>query len=186
VKNISMRNIAHQAVFLDMYYFAKPAPLSETPPPAPPVTEATPIFRDIHISDLVCDGAEEGIFVRGLPEMSIKDIYLENMVLKAAKGVGLTAAQHISLKNIRLITTGASAPSTAVGPIPVIYIENSSDLLFDSIKYDPGSATLFSLNGDKNANIRVEHTDVTKAIRPAIFNYGAKELNFTIVGGSDR
>jgi hypothetical protein len=36
-----------------------------------------------------CDGAEEGIFVRGLPEMNISDIYLEIMVLKTAKGAGL-------------------------------------------------------------------------------------------------
>ena len=94
----------------------------------------------------------------------------------AAKGAEITAAQQTSLKNIRLVTTG---------PLPVIYIENSSDLLFDSIKYDPGSATLFSINGDKCANIRVEHTDATKATRSATFNYGAKELNFTIVGGAN-
>jgi len=199
VKNISMKDIVHQAVFLDMYYFAKPTPLSETyggkAVEIPPVTEATPQFRDIHISNIVCDGAEEGIFVRGLPEMSIKDIYLENMVLKAAKGAEITAARHISLKNIRLVTTGSSplaptgsneqatasasstgsAPSTATGPIPVIYIENSSDLLFDSIIYDPGSATLFSINGDKCANIRVEHTDATGATRPVIFSFGAKK-----------
>ena len=187
VKDISMKDIVHQAVFLDMYYFAKPTPLSEsygkTAPEIPPVTEATPQFRDIHISHIVCDGAEEGIFIRGLPEMSIKDIYLDNMVLKAAKGAELTAAQHISMKNIRLVTTGAgpaesaasagSAPSTATGPTPVIYIENSSDLLFDNIQYNPGSATVFSINGDKCSNIRVEHTDATGAAHPATFNYGA-------------
>jgi len=32
------------------------------------IVQATPKFRDIHISNIVCDGAEEGIFVRGLPE----------------------------------------------------------------------------------------------------------------------
>lgn len=39
----------------------------------PPVTEATPQFRDIHISNVLCYGAEEGIFVLGLPEMNIRD-----------------------------------------------------------------------------------------------------------------
>src|ERR1700737_2443360 len=107
------------------------------------------------------------------------------MVLKAAKGAELTAAQHISLKNIRLLAAGTgsgipessssmgSAPSTAAGPTPVIYIENSSDLLFDFIGYNPGAATVFSINGGKCSNIRVEHTDATGSGHPAIFNYGA-------------
>lgn len=201
LKDISMKDIVHQAVFLDMYYFAKPPSIAETNAGTarvdiPPVTDATPQFRDIHISHIVCDGAEEGIFVRGLPEMSIKDIYLENMVLKAAKGVEITAGEHITLKNIHLVTTAAgasdtgggaaagSAPSTAAGPASVIYVENSSHLSFDSIGYNPGASTLFSINGDKCTDIRVEHTDTTKAIHPVTFNYGAAALNFTIVGES--
>ncbi|HTI10741.1 MAG TPA: glycoside hydrolase family 28 protein [Puia sp.] len=218
VKNISMKDIVHQAIFLDMYYFAKPPSLADISAGTakveiPPVTEATPQFRDIHISQVVCDGAEEGLFVRGLPEMSIRDIYLDNMVLKAAKGVEITAGQHITLKNIRLVTaspapvtstasvpasastsasaasassaaSAGSAPSTAADPAAIIYIENSSDLIFDGIGYNPGSATLFSINGDKCSRIRAEHTDVTKSTHPVTFNYGAAALNFTIVGQS--
>src|SRR5262249_28321743 len=65
VKNINMRDIVHQAVFLDMYYFAKPPSIADVYSGAakvdiPPVSEATPQFRDIHISNIVCDGAEEG------------------------------------------------------------------------------------------------------------------------------
>jgi hypothetical protein len=41
------------------------------------------------------DGAEEGIFVRGLPKMNIRDIYLENIVLKVAKGAELAEAQQV-------------------------------------------------------------------------------------------
>lgn len=226
IKNISMKDIEQQAVFLDMYYFARPVPLSDTygktATEIPAVTEATPQFRDIHISHIVCDGAKEGIFIRGLPEMSIRDIYLEDMVLKAAKGAEITAAQHISLKNIRLVTaadgpmqlaartttdgsvqpvaqvtqaggagtsaTSGNAPSTAIDPAAVIYIENSSDLLFNAIQYDPGAATVFSVNGDKCSGIRVEHTDVTRAARPVTYNYGAKEtaLEIATPGGKAR
>jgi DNA sulfur modification protein DndE len=164
VKNISMRDIVHQAVFLDMYYFSKAPSLAETygrPAQAlPPVTEATPKFRDIHISNIVCDGAEEGIFVRGLPEMHIGDIYLENMVIRADKGAELTAAEKINLKNIRLITAHTD---------PVVYVENSKDLVLDNIQYGPGAKTLFSINGDQCGNIRVINTDASKAV----FNYGA-------------
>ena len=169
VKNISMRNIVHQAIFLDMYYFAKPPSIAEVfagtaRDSVPPVTEATPQFRDIHISNVVCDGAEEGIFVRGLPEMNIRDIYLADMVLKAAKGVELAAAQQVHLANIRLVTGESD---------PVIYVENSSQLMFDHISYNPGAALLFSINGDKCSAIRVRDTDGSKAVRNAAFQYGA-------------
>jgi polygalacturonase len=169
VKNISMRNIRHQAVFLDMYYFAKPPSIAEVyagtaKDSVPPVTEATPQFRDIHISNVVCDGAEEGIFVRGLPEMNIRDIYFDHMVLKAAKGAELAEAQQVHLNDIRLVTSDSD---------PVIYVENSSQLTFDHISYNPGAGLLFSINGDKCSAIRVRDTDASKAVRNAAFQYGA-------------
>ena len=179
VKNISMRNIVHQAIFLDMYYFSKAPSIAEIyagragakVPEVPPVTEATPRFRDIHISNVVCDGAEEGIFVRGLPEMNIREIYLENMVLKAAKGVELAEAQEVHLTDIRLVTSN---------PDPVIYVENSSRLSFDHISYNPGAGLLFSINGDKCSAIRVRDTDGSKAVRKAAFQYGAGEKAFEL------
>ncbi len=171
VKNISMRNIVHQAIFLDMYYFAKPPSIADVysgvaKADVPPVTEGTPRFRDIHISNIVCDGAEEGIFVRGLPEMNISDIYLDNMVLKAAKGAELAEARGIHLANIRLVTSDTN---------PVIYVENSSQLTFDHIGYNKGAALLFSINGDKSSDIKVTGTDDSQAVRKAVFQYGAVE-----------
>jgi polygalacturonase len=169
IKDIIMRDIVHQAVFLDMYYFAKPPSIADVYSGAakvdmPAVTEATPQFRDIHISNIVCDGAEEGIFVRGLPEMNIRDIYLENMVLKADKGADIAEAQNISLKNIELVTSQTS---------PVVYVENSSNLHFDGLRYNNGAGLLFSINGNKCKGIHVAGTDPSKAVQPSAFNYGA-------------
>jgi len=169
IKDIVMRNIVHQAVFLDMYYFAKPPSIADVYSGAakvdiPAITEATPQFRDIHISNIVCDGAEEGIFVRGLPEMNIRDIYLSDMVLKADKGASITEAQGITLKNVRLVTKEDS---------PVVYIENSSKLRFEGLKFNKGAGLLFSINGKKCSDIRVTDTDASKAVHDAAFNYGA-------------
>jgi polygalacturonase len=171
VRNIIMKDIINQAVFLDMYYMTKAGTLAETNGQAgnqtiPPVTEATPQFRDIHISHIVCDGAEEGIFIRGLPEMNIREIYLDDMILKVNKGAELIAATNIDLRNIRLVTRDTD---------PVVYLENSSALRFDSLLYNPGSTLLFSVNGDRCGNIRVTDTDVSKATRKSAFNYGAAE-----------
>ena len=169
VRDIAMRNIIHQAVFLDMYYFAKAPSIADVYDgkarvEVPAVSAATPQFRNIHISHIVCDGAEEGIFVRGLPEMNIRDIYLDHMVLKAKKGIQIIEAQNISLKDIRLTTSDST---------PVVYVENSSNLDFKNIRYTGDADLLFSINGDKCSNIDVKGTDRSKAVHDAAFHYGA-------------
>jgi polygalacturonase len=171
IKDIRMKDIVHQAVFLDMYYMARARTLAETrgqqtDETIPPVNETTPRFRDIHISHIVCDGAEEGLFIRGLPEMSIEDIHLDNMVLRAGKGAEIIAAKNIDLTNIRLVTPGKE---------PLVYVENSGALRFDSLGYNDGAALLFSINGDKCGPIRVTHTDMGKVKMESEFNYGANK-----------
>jgi polygalacturonase len=169
VKNIRMKDIIHEAIFLDMYYMAKARTLAgtkgqESNEPVPPVTEATPRFRDIHISNVVCDGAEEGIFIRGLPEMSIQDIYLDHIILKVDKGAEVIAAKNISLSDIRFMTDLKNT---------LIYVENSSALRLDSVRYYMDPILGFSINGDKCGDIRVTNTDLGNMKVRTEFNYGA-------------
>ena len=177
IRNINMKDIVHQAIFMDMYYFAKAPTLAEskgqTAADIPPVTEATPRFRDIHIRHVVCNGAEEGIFVRGLPEMSIMNVDMEDLVLTANKGAELISAENVRLRDVRLLTkdTGSS---------PVIYVENSHDLHFDRIGYPEGTGTVLSINGDKCSHLEVTGTDFGKAARKVEFNYGASGNNLVI------
>ncbi|HEV7782398.1 MAG TPA: glycoside hydrolase family 28 protein, partial [Chitinophagaceae bacterium] len=85
IKDIYMKDIPGEAILFDMYYMAKdPIPLDGEKRELPKVEfktvdETTPIFRNFHISNVYCNGAEKAIFVRGLPEMHVKDIVLENM-----------------------------------------------------------------------------------------------------------
>ncbi|HYM94773.1 MAG TPA: glycoside hydrolase family 28 protein [Chitinophagaceae bacterium] len=172
VKNITMKDIAGQAILFDMYYAAQdPVPLAgekREPPKAEmlPVTEATPQFRDFHISNITCNGAGKAIFVRGLPEMNIKDIYLDNMTLQAKEGLDCTEATGLHLKNIRLITDNAS---------PVMYLYNSKNITLDKIDYKNGAELLLNISGDKSAGIRLINTDDTKAKKKIEFSFGATE-----------
>lgn len=172
IKNITMKDIPGDAILFDMYYEAKdPVPLTGEKREAPkvvklPVTEATPQFRDFHVSNVVCDGADRAVFVRGLPEMSINSVYLENMTLKARRGIEMEEANEIQFKNIRLITNDTK---------PVISIQNSNSLTFDNIGYNEGSDLLFSVNGSGSANITVLNTNVSKAKSQAEFNFGANK-----------
>lgn len=110
VNNINMENIPAEAILFDMYYMAKdPVVLvgekRETPKVETiPVTEATPRFRDFHINNVVCNGAAKAIFIRGLPEMPISDIYLNNITIKADKAGDCIEGNNIHLTNVKLLT----------------------------------------------------------------------------------
>jgi polygalacturonase len=169
-KDIFMKDIAQEAIFFDMYYFVKFATDSERDE-RPIVNEGTPVFRDMHFENIVCNGAKKGVFIRGLPEMAVKNITMDRLVIQADKGVELIDASGIRFKNVQLITKSTK---------PVILVDNSSDLTFDTIQYDPKASLLFSINGQRTQGIQVKNTDVAKAQTRAEFNKGALEKNLTL------
>jgi polygalacturonase len=61
IKNIAMRDIVHQAILFDMYYMGNSPSSGESinDVASVPVTEATPSFRNFHVSNVVCNGAEK-------------------------------------------------------------------------------------------------------------------------------
>ncbi len=177
IKNITMKDIVTQAILFDMYYMAvDPVQLSgekREPPKVEtfPVTEATPQFRDFHISNIICNGAQQAIFVRGLPEMNIQDVYLENMVLQSKEGLNCTEATGLHLKNVKLITDNTN---------PVMNIHNSKDITLDNIGYKNGAELLLNVSGEKSSNIKLINTDASKAKNKVEFSYGASEKSLSI------
>ena len=170
INNITMKDILGPAILFDMYYMAQdPVPLAgekREPPKVEtlPVTEATPQFRDFHISNIVCNGAMKAIYVRGLPEMNVKDIFLENMVLQATDGLDCTEATGLHLKNVKLITENTN---------PVMNIHNSVGIMLDNIGYKSGAELLLIISGDKSEDIKLINTDKSKAKKEVEFNFGA-------------
>lgn len=164
-KDIYMKDIAGEAIFFDMYYFVKFATDGERDT-RPVVNEGTPVFRNMTFENIVCNGAEKGVFIRGLSEMPIKNITLKNLTLKTEKGIELTDASGIHLENVQLITKETK---------PVIFVDNSSNLTFDRIQYNANADLLFDINGERSQDIKVTNTDTSKAHTKAAFNKGAVE-----------
>jgi polygalacturonase len=169
IKNISMRNILGSAIYFDMYYMTK-AGSTLGMKDFPAVTEATPQFKNFYVSNVVCNGAKDAIFVRGLPEMSIKNIYLENMVLKSDEGVKLIEASNINLKNITLQSADTK---------PLIYIESSKQIKLDGIKY-AGAEQLISIAGDRSGQIELSNTNTANSKNKPDFSAGADAKMLTV------
>ena len=177
VNNIQMKDIPGEAILFDMYYMAvDPVALAGEKRELPkvetmPVTEATPQFRNFVIKNVVCNGAAKGIFVRGIPEMHVKDIKLENMVLQADQGIDIQEASGISFKNITILSKQTN---------PVVAIINSDHLTFDKLQYKTDAELLFRVGGDRVQGINIINTDAGKAKQKILYEFGASEQNVTI------
>ena len=118
VSNVRMTDIPGDAINFNMYYGGK-SPLAETAGTiennSPPVTAETPQFRDIHIENVVCRGAQAAIVLQGLPEMCIRDIKLNDVSITSQKGVFVTDADGIHFENVQVKNqTGAALTSVRV------------------------------------------------------------------------
>ena len=123
VDNINMINIPGDALIADLYYAVKEAPGA----PVPAVTEETPAFRNIHISNVSCKGAGRAMFLNGLPEMPIENFSVKNMkVTDAQKGASINKVAGITLENIEIETADDA----------YLQVENATDIVIDGKAYD--------------------------------------------------
>ena len=172
-----MMNIVGDATFFDMYYMAKdPIALAGDTTSLPekkklPVTEATPQFRDFHIKNIICNGASNAIFIRGLPEMKIKNIFLDSMVLKTKKGIECTDAAGIHFNNIKLLSANTD---------PVAIFNQCSNIDVNQLLYSDGAELLFQIRGAESAGIAVKNTDISKAKEKQRFVDGATSHSLNI------
>ncbi len=177
ISDINMKDIAAEAILFDMYYMAKdPVVLVGEKREAPkvellPVTEETPQFKDFHIRNIVCNGAEKAIFIRGLPEMKIKDIHLENIVIQSKKGVEISEAENVTIKNLKLLITDSD---------PLIAIGNSANISFSTLKPLNNIKSLFNISGEKTAGIILSDSTIPSALEKTTFDLGATKQSLTI------
>ena len=135
------------------------------------VTLETPVFKNFFINNVVCIGAKKAIFVRGLPEMNVQNVVMENMVITAKHGLDFTEGNNIELKNVRVIVTDTN---------PVANFHNSKNILLSKFSYNTNAELLLKVTGDKSGNIKVVNSDNNKAKKKLEFNYGADKNSVEI------
>ena len=108
IRDISMTDIKTDAITFNMYYGGKSVAEmladGDTPDNTTkmPVTEETPIFRNIDIQDIVCNGAGRAMEFNGLPEMPIRNINLKNIIIKAKKDAEFTNYENVTKENVNI------------------------------------------------------------------------------------
>ncbi|WP_051620540.1 glycoside hydrolase family 28 protein [Paenibacillus sp. UNC451MF] len=103
ISNVWMKDIIKDAIVFDMYYEIKQEYADMAP-----VTEETPCFRNISITDTYCSGAEKGIFIRGLPEMLLQNLRFERVTVAADEGLTCIDAENLVFREVQV----AAKPGT--------------------------------------------------------------------------
>ena len=166
VDGVDMTDIAGEAILFDMYYAAKDPVQANGDAQGPPeikpepLSEGTPQFRGFRITNVTCRGASTGILVRGLPEMAVQDIDIENTVISARKGLVCQEADGIRFKNVTLLSEDTN---------PVLEVQNSRNLTFDNLHYRPGAELLLRITGNRSKAVVLRNTDTKPAKKDVEF-----------------
>jgi polygalacturonase len=151
--DIDMINIPTQAISFNLYYgglsvseaLAEGRNAETSPEVIPPVTEETPIFRNITIKNLTCRGASEAVFLQGLPEQNLENIILENIEIEADNGLTCIDANGISIKGMRLITKN----------LPAFHFLNSQNVDIEKLDVPKNQNSYIDIKGEKSKNITI-------------------------------
>ena len=108
VDGISMTDIKTDAITFNMYYGGKSVAemLADGDNPdnnsKMPVDETTPIFRNIDIRNVVCNGAGRAMEFNGLPEMPMDGISLTNINIIAKKDAEFHNYKNLKKENVNI------------------------------------------------------------------------------------
>jgi polygalacturonase len=109
IDGISMMDIKNDAITFNMFYGGKS--VAETIEDGDIIDnttkmkadETTPVFRNINIENIVCNGAGRAMEFNGLPEMPIDGIYLKNINIIASSGEEFNNAKNIVKDKVNII-----------------------------------------------------------------------------------
>ena len=101
-ERIYMKDIVTFAVTFNLYYQGVAATEMKDGAQADlqPVDETTPEFRDMHFSDIVCNGADQAIYINGLPEMPVRGIDFTRCIFTSKKETKVQYAEDIRFSDV--------------------------------------------------------------------------------------
>jgi len=98
-RRVSMTNILKAAVFINTFYKAW----------AVTGEGKAPVFRNIHVRDIHCEGAQTAVELIGLPEQPIEHVTLDRVSISAQTGLTATNVHGLTLSAVTIKAEKGSA-----------------------------------------------------------------------------
>jgi polygalacturonase len=161
IEDIRMSNIATEAIRFNMFYGGQ-APIPEEGKQQDssakreivPVNEGTPQYRKIYCKNITCRGAAGAVLLQGLPEMPIREIELENVLISADAGLICADAEQIKLTNVKILPEKS----------PVFSFYDSRDVMMHNIGGSESDDVLIKLQGEKTQDIHLRGSNISRLV----------------------
>ncbi len=184
VSNVAMQNVG-EAISVTMFYNGGD---KQTPQK---VNELTPMFRNLHFSDIIACHVKHAAIIEGLPEMPIQGLSINNYVVEdAGTGITCTNATRIvldtivvnakqgpalNLENVRELEMCRCTTNKPRAAEPVIRLQNVKNAVVQSCSAAEGTGTFLELNGTDNSEIALFANRLKRASRDIALTGGASE-----------
>lgn len=151
ISGIRMTDIPTFAISFNLYYGGQSVSEMleeegmERTSEAEPVSEETPQFRNISMSDITVKGALQAIFLQGLPEMNLENVTLSNILIEADYGISIADATDVKINNIQLLTKKGKA----------ISIYNSKNIDVKGLNCNLSSTDDITIRGENSRQISI-------------------------------
>jgi hypothetical protein len=160
-KDLVGEKILKEALHLNMLY-------TGTRLPAQSISQTTPAIRNIHFENInILSGDGYAIEILGLPERFVENVWIENVSAKASKGINISDARGVYLKNSQVSAAFA----------PVLNIIDGNDIVADSVKFSGEGNKLIEVSGANSKDIKFRKSNVTSES----VKYGTDVLNQAVL-----
>ena len=145
IDGIRMKDIATAAILFDLFYTGNGD--------NDPNKARIPYFREFDIKNVVCDGAADAVFVRGLSDAPIQSISLKNISITSERAMTMEDADGFSLNNVRLNFKSG----------PVLSAKNAKNIQLDQVTTASKPDVFVKASGPRTEDIRVSKADASRA-----------------------
>ncbi len=115
--------------------------------------ETTPAFRNIHIRNVWCRGANRAMYFNGLPEMNVEHVTVENTQIYARTGARINESSDIVLRNVQVVPEEG----------PALMLNNVKNFTAEGFACPEGLETALEVTGSRNRAIEVRSAQIGAA-----------------------
>ncbi len=181
--NWTMENVG-EAIVVTNYYLME----GEVHLPQGPVTNKTPIFRNIAISHMTINGAKKLIDIDGLPEMPIQTLRISDVIGTGKVGMTADNTDGLELHNVQLNPSTGPAftvdhsvnleldgveERTPLANVPVIRLDNSPGAIVRNSRAFTGTGVFLSAGKGQLQQTILEGNALKNAATPTEESTGA-------------
>jgi hypothetical protein len=123
-----------------------------------------PQFKNIHISNVVVNGAKNALNIEALPHIPLQNVEMDNMVIQSDQGVISDHADGITMKNVKILVKKG----------PLFTLKNSTNFKLDQIQFAANTKPFIQV-GENTSGIQVTGTDLSKLQNPVEYASGSNK-----------